>query len=181
MVPAFRGSSPCGRDLNMITLRSRIYSSSKLFILASATMMSSVLSPTVSAQNAVVARPPVSPEAMAVHVLAKRPVAKSVAIDVVESAAGVNSEQGPGAGPRDLGQPGCDLFPAPASVGTNVGLSYFGPPPSTVNPSLVGPVQLLNTGRVDAIAGTITVPATSVGVAVLAVPSLPCKVNATPI
>ena len=158
MVPAFRGFSPCGRGFNGIALRSRIYSSTKLFILASATMMSSVLPPTVSAQNVEVARPPVSPEAMAVHVLAKRPVAKSVAIDVVESAAGVNSEQGPGAGPRDLGQPGCDLFPAPASTGTNVGLSYFGPSPSTVNPSLVGPVQLLNTGQVDAIAGTITIP-----------------------
>jgi hypothetical protein len=69
-----------------------------------------------------------------------------------------NSEQGPGPGPRDLGRPGCDLFPAPANIGTNVGLSYFGPPPSTVNQSLVGPVQLLNTGKVDAIAGTITVP-----------------------
>jgi hypothetical protein len=142
----------------VIALRSRIYSSTKLFILASATMMSSVLPTTVSAQNVVVARPPVSPEAMAVHVLAKRPVATSVAVDVVESADWINSEQGPGAGPRDLGKPGCDLFPAPASVGTNVGLSYFGPSPSTVNPSLVGPVQLLNTGQVDAIAGTITIP-----------------------
>jgi hypothetical protein len=142
----------------VIALRSRIYSSTKLFILASATMMSSVLPPTVSAQKVVEARPPVSPEAMAVHVLAKRPVAKSVALDVVESAARINSEQGPGAGPRDLGQPGCDLFPAPASVGANVGLSYFGPSPSTVNPSLVGPVQLLNSGQVDAIAGTITIP-----------------------
>ena len=158
MVRAFRGFSPCGRDLHLIALRSRIYSSTKLFILAGAMMMSSVLPATVSAQNVVQAKPPVSPEAMAVHVLAKRPVAKSVAIDVVESAAGINAEQGPGAGPRDLGQPGCDLFPAPASVGANVGLSYFGPSPSTVNPSLVGPVQLLNSGQVDAIAGTITIP-----------------------
>lgn len=38
---------------------------------------------------------------------------------------------------------GCDLFPAPASTGTAVGLSYFGPPLSTANPILVGPVQLL--------------------------------------
>jgi hypothetical protein len=37
-------------------------------------------------------------------------------------------------------------------------LSYFGPPPSTTNPSLVGPVQLLNTGKVDATNGTITIP-----------------------
>ena len=48
--------------------------------------------------------------------------------------------------------PGCNLFPAPASTGAAVGLSYFGPSPSTVNPSLVGPVQLLNSGTVDALA-----------------------------
>ena len=39
-----------------------------------------------------------------------------------------------------------------------MGLSYFGPSPSTVNPRLVGPVQLLNTGQVDAVAGTIAIP-----------------------
>jgi hypothetical protein len=95
---------------------------------------------------------------MALHRLAKRPVAKSTAPEVAGSSSGVNSAQGPGEAARDLGQPGCDLFPAPASVGANVGLSYFGPSPSTVNPSLVGPVQLLNTGQVDATAGTITIP-----------------------
>ena len=68
-----------------------------------------------------------------------------------------NSAQGPGAGPIGPG-PGCDVFPAPASVGSAVGLSYFGPPPSTVNQSLVGPVQLLNTGQIDASSGTITIP-----------------------
>jgi hypothetical protein len=50
------------------------------------------------------------------------------------------------------------LFPAPASVGTTVNLSYFGPPPSTSNQSLVGPVQLLKSGPVDAAKGTITIP-----------------------
>ena len=73
------------------------------------------------------------------------------------SSTNFNNEQGPGPGPR-AGLPGCDVFPAPASVGATVGLSYFGPPPSTVNPSLVGPVQLLNSGKVDAIHGTITLP-----------------------
>ena len=68
-----------------------------------------------------------------------------------------NSDQGPGPGPRGPG-PGCDLFPAPASIGTTVGLSYFGPPPSTVNQSLVGPVQLLKSGSLDATKGTITLP-----------------------
>lgn len=68
-----------------------------------------------------------------------------------------NTAQGPGPGPRGPG-PGCDLFPAPPSVGATVDLSYFGPPPSSVNRSLVGPVQLLNTGPVNVAAGTITIP-----------------------
>jgi hypothetical protein len=68
-----------------------------------------------------------------------------------------NNAQGPGAGPIGPG-PGCDVFPAPASIGTAVSLSYFGPPPSTVNQSLVGPVQLLNTGPIDTTTGTITIP-----------------------
>lgn len=54
--------------------------------------------------------------------------------------------------------PGCNLFPAPASVGATVGLSYFGPPPSSTNPSLVGPVQLVKSGQIDEKAGTITMP-----------------------
>jgi hypothetical protein len=131
--------------------------------MASATMMMSSLVPsTAFAQAVVAAKPPVSPEAMAVHRLAKRPVAKSaVTTDAAVSAAGTstgfNSEQGPGPGAIGPG-PGCDLFPAPASTGAAVGLSYFGPSPSTVNPSLVGPVQLLNSGTVNAANGTITLP-----------------------
>ena len=54
--------------------------------------------------------------------------------------------------------PGCNLFPAPASVGATIDLSYFGPPPSENNPSLVGPVQLVKSGRVDQAKGTITLP-----------------------
>jgi hypothetical protein len=68
-----------------------------------------------------------------------------------------NTAQGPGPGPIGPG-PGCNVFPAPASVGATVNLSYFGPPPSSVNRSLVGPVQLLNTGPVDTTTGTITIP-----------------------
>src|ERR1700757_5080915 len=68
-----------------------------------------------------------------------------------------NLAQGPGPGPIGPG-PGCNLFPAPPSVGTKVGLSYFGPPPSTTNQSLVGPVQLLKSGPVDVTKGTITLP-----------------------
>jgi hypothetical protein len=68
-----------------------------------------------------------------------------------------NSDQGPGAGPIGPG-PGCDVFPAPANIGTKVSLSYFGPPPSSDNPSLVGPEQLLKSGTVDAANGTVTIP-----------------------
>ena len=41
-----------------------------------------------------------------------------------------NLAQGPGPGPIGPG-PGCNLFPAPPSVGTTVDLSYFWPSPST--------------------------------------------------
>jgi len=79
--------------------------------------------------------------------------------NIAPSAAAVNfnAAQGPGPGPRGAG-PGCDVFPAPPSVGATVDLSYFGPPPSSVNQSLVGPVQLLNTGPINSTAGTITIP-----------------------
>jgi hypothetical protein len=99
---------------------------------------------------------------MALHLKGKRQVATPTAnIEPAVTSAGVsstfNSEQGPGPGPIGPG-PGCNLFPAPAAVGAAVPLSYFGPSPSTVNPSLVGPVQLLNTGTVDAAHGTVTIP-----------------------
>jgi len=68
-----------------------------------------------------------------------------------------NSDQGPGPGPIGPG-PGCNLLPAPPSVGATVPLTYFGPSPSETNPSLVGPVQLLKSGTVDATRGTITLP-----------------------
>ncbi|MBD2773449.1 hypothetical protein [Iningainema tapete] len=67
------------------------------------------------------------------------------------------AESGPGPGPLGPGL-GCNFFPPSAAVGANAAASYFGPPPSTVNTSLVGPVQLLNTGRVDFQKGTITIP-----------------------
>jgi hypothetical protein len=114
------------------------------------------------AQGTLSAKAPISPEAMAIHVQAKRPVAQPVttlepAVALAATASTVNSAQGPGGGAIGPG-PGCDLFPAPPSVGASVPLSYFGPPPSTTNPSLVGPVQLLSSGKVDAAHGTITIP-----------------------
>jgi hypothetical protein len=139
-----------------------------LFILASATMMSSLIPSTVLAQKTVVAKPPVSPEMLAVHAAVKRPVPTAPATPPATTPAntsgattspGFNSEQGFGGTARQNPGPGCDLFPAPASTGATVGLPYFGPPPSTVNPSLVGPVLLLSAASsIDAIHGTVTLP-----------------------
>src|ERR1700733_16136494 len=82
---------------------------------------------------------------------------RNVHIAAAASTSDPNIAQGPGPGPRGPG-PGCDVFPAPASVGATVDLSYFGPPPSTPHRRLVGRVQLLKTGPVDATKGTITIP-----------------------
>jgi hypothetical protein len=51
-----------------------------------------------------------------------------------------------------------DVKPSPASIGADVPLTYFGPPPSSVAPELVGPLQLLRSGQIDLEAGTITLP-----------------------
>src|SRR5260370_15395843 len=104
----------------------------------------------------------ISPEALALHARVKRPVAAAPAnLDLAATTALAsttsNSDQGPGPGPIGPG-PGCNLFPAPASIGTTVPLSYFGPPPSDTNRSLVGPVQLLDSGQLDVAHGTITLP-----------------------
>jgi hypothetical protein len=86
----------------------------------------------------------------------KRPQPRVPEVQTTENS-DINSAQGPG--PNAIGPGiGCDVFPAPASVGANVGLSYFGPSPSTQNPSLVGPEQLLASGTVDASNGTVTLP-----------------------
>ncbi len=94
------------------------------------------------------------------HARAKRilPEPRTVAqTDASTGSTTFNTDQGPGPGPIGPG-PGCNLLPAPASVGAAVNLSYFGPPPSESNPSLVGPVQLLKSGTIDAAKGTITLP-----------------------
>jgi hypothetical protein len=163
MIPAFRMSVPLGKELNVTALRPRLFSTTKVFILASAAVMSSLIPSTVLAQKTLAAKPPVSPEVMAVHSKAKRPVATTPATTPATTSGtgastGFNSEQGFGFTARQSPGPGCDLFPAPASTGAAVGLPYFGPSPSTVNPSLVGPVKLLNAGTVDDINGTVTLP-----------------------
>ena len=87
----------------------------------------------------------------------KRPKPAATETLATNEASSFNEAQGPGPGPIGPG-PGCNLFPAPASIGTTVPLSYFGPPPSTQNPSLVGPEQLLKSGSLDVAHGTITLP-----------------------
>jgi hypothetical protein len=49
-------------------------------------------------------------------------------------------------------------MPSPPSIGADVPLTYFGPPPSSVEPELIGPLQLLKSGVLDVDAGTITLP-----------------------
>ncbi|MBD3887079.1 hypothetical protein IFO70_36300 [Phormidium tenue FACHB-886] len=51
-----------------------------------------------------------------------------------------------------------DIAPAPASIGADVPLTYFGPAPSQVQRELIGPHQLLAAGQVDVEAGTVTLP-----------------------
>lgn len=49
-----------------------------------------------------------------------------------------------------------EIQPAPASIGADVPLTYFGPAPSAVQKELIGPLQLLTAGSLDQEAGTIT-------------------------
>ena len=150
-----------GRSANESTARLHSFANSRTIITLGSLFLSSLVSPFVMAQAIGPDKAQISPEAMAIHLRAKRPVVKET--PDLESALlsatdpSFNSAQGPGPGPIGPG-PGCNLFPAPASVGAAVPLSYFGPPPSTTNPSLVGPIQTLNTGPIDTAKGTITVP-----------------------
>ena len=51
-----------------------------------------------------------------------------------------------------------DVAPAPASIGADVPLTYFGPAPSEVQRELIGPFKLLKAAQVDTEAGTMTLP-----------------------
>jgi hypothetical protein len=153
------------RRANKSTTWLHFFATSRTIVTLSSLVVGSIVSPLAIAQVTPLARQPInapiSPEAMAVHLRSKRPVATVPTRTALASSgadsSSFNSDQGPGPGPIGPG-PGCNLFPAPASVGTAVPLSYFGPPPSTTNQSLVGPVQLLNTGTLDTANGTITIP-----------------------
>ena len=145
-MPGTRGRAPLTR------LRRR-----GITVVLSSLCLGALFSVLNATQAAAVVREPLSEEMLALHRPAKRPVAKPTTTVESYTEVAINSAQGPGPGPIGPG-PGCDLFPAPASVGASVPLTYFGPPPSSVDRSLVGPVQLLNSGTVDAVHGTITIP-----------------------
>ena len=137
------------RSANESTTRLHSFANSRTIFTLGSLFLSSLVSPFVVAQVTPPGKVQLSPEAMEIHLRAKRPVVKEApnlerAVSP-EAEPSFNSAQGPGPGPIGPG-PGCDLFPAPASVGAAVPLSYFGPPPSTTNPSLAGPVQTLNIG-----------------------------------
>mmetsp|Transcript_19342 Transcript_19342/g.31677 ORF Transcript_19342/g.31677 Transcript_19342/m.31677 type:complete len:388 (-) Transcript_19342:120-1283(-) len=51
-----------------------------------------------------------------------------------------------------------EIAPAPPSIGSFFPAVYFGPPPSSVNPALVGPNLELKAGKVDDVTGTVTLP-----------------------
>ena len=51
-----------------------------------------------------------------------------------------------------------DVAPAPPSIGADVPLTYFGPAPSDVMKELIGPYQLLKSGKIDQETSTITLP-----------------------
>jgi hypothetical protein len=46
----------------------------------------------------------------------------------------------------------------PASIGADVPVTYFGPAPSSVSPELIGPHQLITSGKVDLESGTVRLP-----------------------
>ena len=51
-----------------------------------------------------------------------------------------------------------EIEPSPPSIGADVPVTYFGPPPSSVQKELIGPLQLLTAGKIDQDEGTNTMP-----------------------
>jgi hypothetical protein len=56
------------------------------------------------------------------------------------------------------GQEAGGVTPAPAAIGADVPLTYFGPWPSTVKREYIGEYQNLKSGKIDVPGGTITLP-----------------------
>jgi hypothetical protein len=55
-------------------------------------------------------------------------------------------------------QDAAEIQPAPAAIGADVPVTYFGPQPSQVKRELVGEYQNLKSGKIDLAKGTITLP-----------------------
>lgn len=95
-----------------------------------------------------------------------RTVLFGAAVAVVAAVAAFGPLQVPGSHPvgAEMEEPAedggvdDDFRPAPPSVGADIPLSYFGPTPSQADPQLVGPLQLLRSGRVDQEALTVELP-----------------------
>jgi hypothetical protein len=51
-----------------------------------------------------------------------------------------------------------EVRPAPGAFGTDVPLTYQGPPPSEVNKSFIGPLELVRAGEYDLDKGTVELP-----------------------
>jgi hypothetical protein len=51
-----------------------------------------------------------------------------------------------------------EVAPSPPSIGADIPVTYFGPPPSEAQRELIGPYKLLRAGTVDTDAGTVTLP-----------------------
>jgi hypothetical protein len=56
------------------------------------------------------------------------------------------------------GSPVDDVRPAPGAFGTDVPVTYQGPPPSSVRKELIGPHELVRAGDYDLEQGTVTMP-----------------------
>lgn len=74
--------------------------------------------------------------------------------------ASASSSTGALVAPRSLTQTEEDDIgaPSPPSIGADIPVTYFGPPPSAVQKELIGPYQLLKSGTVDTKEGTVTLP-----------------------
>jgi hypothetical protein len=51
-----------------------------------------------------------------------------------------------------------EVAPSPPSIGADIPVTYFGPPPSEAQRELIGPYKLLRAGTVDTNVGTVTLP-----------------------
>lgn len=91
-------------------------------------------------------------------------LASAAGASAVESSAGAVQVRAlselpqPPSAANETTESGCESTPASPAIGADVPLSYFGVSSPTVNPSLVGQVQLLTSGPIDLDERTITLP-----------------------